>query len=154
MPSIQELLEDAAEQSKARKLDTQMWLHAEADVRQCNEACQELQELLQSACPKADAGRLDRVFKNVGNIVSRKGKTAAQLLSEIHGYLELLRQRRIVTNSTALERVKKAVDELFQTPGITQNNVNGPNIGRDQIFNRSTCPMFNGPGATYNAGGK
>lgn len=154
IPSIKGLLEDAAAQYRENKLDAQVWISAGQDVQHCDEACRELCDLLESAYPEADATKRSRAFKNVRNMASSKGKTAEQLLKDIHGYLELLKHRRIVTNTKLLEAIKETVDELFQNPGITQNNVNGPNIGRDQIFHGSSGPMFNGPGVTYNAGGK
>lgn len=154
LPSIKELLRDATAQYDAKKLDDQQWVNAASDVKQCNAACQELQDLLNSAYPEVDTGPVGRVFKNLGNIVSRKGKTAEELLKEIHSYLDRLKHQQIITNTTLLQEIKNAVDELFPQSGITQNNVNGPNIGRDQIFTGGTGPMFNGPGAAYYAGGK
>jgi len=151
MPSIKELLEDAAAQYDAKKLDEQTWLNAGADVKRCHEACQELQDVLESAYPKADLGPVGRVFKNLGNIVSRKGKTAEQLLKEIHGYLELLKHRRIITNTTLLEQIKEAVEELFPKSGVTQHNLYGTNVGGDQNFNNSgPGHQINGQGSTIN----
>jgi hypothetical protein len=155
LPSIKELLEDAAAQYNAQKLGEQEWLNAGADIKSCNEACQELQEVLESAYPQPDASKLDRVFKNLGNIVSRKGKTAEQLLKDIYSYLELLKQRRIITNARLLEDIKEAVDELFPKSGVTQNNVHGDNIGRDKKTYTSSGSghMFTGDNGTYNIRG-
>lgn len=154
LPSIKELLKDAAAQYNEDKLDAQVWISAEQDVEHCSEACRELLDLLLSAYPCLDASGAKRVFKHVPDMVISKGKTAEQLLKEIHGYLELLKQRRIVTNTKLLEDIKETVDELFQNPGITQKNVTGPKIGREQVFHGSLGPMSNGPTVTYIAGGK
>lgn len=154
LPAIKELLKDAAAQYDAKKLDDQQWVNAASDVKNCKAACQELQDLLTGAYPEASTGSVGRVFKNVGNVVSRKGKTAGELLKDIHGYMDRLRHRQIITNTGLLQDIKDVVDELFSQSGITQNNVNGPNIGRDQIFTGGQGPMFNGPGASYYAGGK
>jgi hypothetical protein len=156
LPSIKELLEDAKAQYDPKKLDAQKWVEAGADVKNCIEACKELQDVLDRAYPKAGAGLVGRVFKNLGNLVSQKGRTAEQLLKDIHGYLDLLHQRQIITNTKLLQEVKRAVDELFQQSGMTQiqNNVNGHNVGRDLTYSGGPGPMFNGPGVTYYAGGK
>jgi hypothetical protein len=86
----------------------------------------------------------------VGTLLSRKSKTAEQLLKEIHGYLEILKQRQIITNTTLLDDIKKTVDELFLQSGFTQNNVSGTNIGGDQVNNNTgSGHQFNGPGGTF-----
>jgi hypothetical protein len=156
IPSIKELLEEAAAQYTSHTLDEQAWIEAGADVKHCNEACQELQDLLQRAYPKADASSLRRVCKNLGNMVSNKGKAAEELLRDIGRHLERLNQRNIITNTKTLEGIKNAVDELFPQSGITQHNIHGQNIGRDlnQSFHGGVGPQFNASGATYHAASK
>lgn len=153
LPSIKDLLEDAAEQYKSKNIDEQVWLSVGADIQHCNAACKELQEILERAYPRDSASPAGRVFKNLGNIVSGRGKKAEDLLKEICQYLDLLGQRQIITNTRLLEELKQTVNELFPTSGVIQHNVNGPNIARDQNFTGGNGPMFNGPIGTYNATG-
>jgi hypothetical protein len=157
LPSLAELLKGAKTQFDKRQPAEQAWIEVEKDFRRCHEACQELREILESAYPKSDTGTVGRVFKNMGNLVSRKNNTAEQLLKEIHGYLEVLKQRQIITNATLLDDIKKTVDELFPRPGLTQNNVSGTNVGGDQVFHNNNTghgQQFNGPGGTFNFGSK
>ena len=131
LPSLAELLKGAQAQFDKDQPTKQVWFEVEKDLERCHGACQELHAILESAYPKTDTGTVSRVFKNVGTLLSRKSKTAEQLLKEIHGYLEILQQRQIITNATLLDDIKETVDELFPRPGITQHNVSGMNIGGD-----------------------
>jgi hypothetical protein len=155
LPSLVEVLQSAETQYQAGKPDEQTWLKGGEDARRCKDACQELQELLQRAYPKVDAGRVERFFKSTESVLSGKGKTAEQLLAEIYGCLQLLMDRRILTNTALLKDIKKTVDESLPQSGLTQNNFSGPNIGHDQ--NNYTASgsghMFTGAGGTYHIGG-
>jgi len=153
LPSLVELLKGAQAQFNKDQPPKQAWIEVEQEVKRCQAACQELHDILESAYPKADAGTVGRVFKNVGNLVSRKTKTAEEWLKEIHGYLEILKQRQIITNAALLDDIKKTVDELFPRPGLTQNNVSGTNIGGDgQVFynnNTGSGQQFTGHGGNF-----
>ena len=151
LPSLLELLEGAKAQFDKDHPPKQAWVEVEKDVKRCQESCQELHDILERAYPKADAGTVGRVFKNMGNLVSRKSKTAEELLKDIHGYLEILKQRQIITNAAPLDNIKKTVDELFPQFGITQNNELGTNIGGDQVNNNTgSGPQLIGPsGGNY-----
>jgi hypothetical protein len=158
LPSLLELLVGAETPTDHTQLSNQAWIEVEKGFKRCHEACRELHDILESAYPKTDTGTAGRVFKNIGNLVSRKSKTAEQLLKEIYGYLDILKQRQIITNAALLDDIKKTVDELFPPPGLTQNNVSGTNIGHnnDQVNNQTggSGQQFNGPGGTYNFNGK
>ena len=152
LPSLAEVLKGAQAQFDNDQLTKQTWFEVEKDLERCHGACQELHDILESAYPKTDTSTVSRVFKNVGTLLSRKSKTAEQLLKEIHGYLEILKQRQIITNAALLDDIKETVDELFPLPGLTQNNVSGTNVGRDQVFHNSNPGpgyQFNGPGGTF-----
>jgi hypothetical protein len=150
LPSLAELLKGAQAQFDKDQPTKQAWFEVKKDLERCHGACQELHDILESAYPKTDTGAVSRVFKNVGTLLSRKSKTAEQLLKEIHGYLEILKQRQIITNATLLDDIKETVDELFPRPGITQNNASGTNIGGDQVNNNTgSGQQFNGPGGTF-----
>ena len=157
LPSLFEILRSAEAQYNAGEPEEQIWVSATNDVKHCSEACQELQDLLKHAYPEPDAGKVDRFFKGVGTVLSGKGKTAEQLLAEIHESLKLLVDRQILKNTTLLQDVQKTVNELLQGSGVTMNNVHGHNINGDLIsgskYTGGSGPMFNGPGVTYNAGG-
>ena len=153
LPSLLELLEGAKTQAGKRQPTEQAWIEVKKDVERCFETCQQLHDILKRAYPEADAGTAGRVFKNVGNLVSRKSKTAEQLLKDIHGYLEILKQRQIITNSALLDDIKKTVDELFPQSGQILNNVHGTNVGGDQV-NNNTGQQFIGTGGgtfTFNS---
>jgi hypothetical protein len=150
LPSLAELLKGARAQFDKDQPTKQAWFEVEKDLERCHGACQELHDILESAYPKTDTGTVGRVFKNVGTLLSRRSKTAEQLLKEIHGYLEILQQRQIITNATLLDDIKETVDELFPRSGLTQNNVSGTNIGGDQVNNNiGPGHQFNGPGRTF-----
>jgi hypothetical protein len=154
LPTLLELLKGAEVQFVKRQPTEQTWVEVEKDIKRCHEACQELHEILESAYPKADAGKLGRVCKIVGTVVfSHKNKTAGQVLKEIHEYLDILEQRQIITNAKLLEDIKKTVDELFPTTGITQNNVSGTNIGHNtgQVNNQTggSGQQWNGDIGTF-----
>lgn len=150
LSSLLEILRGAEAQYKAGQPEQQAWVNAGSDVKHCKEACQELQDLLKSAYPKADAGKVGRFFKGTGTVLSGKGKAAEQLLRDIHGYLQLLMDRQIITNTALLEDIKKTVDDLFLQSGFTQNNIYGPNIGRDlRNVVSDSGQMFTGAGGTY-----
>jgi hypothetical protein len=152
LPSILEILQSAEARYKAGQPEEQAWVTAESDVRHCKEGCQDLQDLLKSAYPRADTGKVGRFFKGTGTVLSGKGKTAEQLLVEIHGYLTRLMDRQILTNTALLEDIKKTVDDMLLQPGLSQHNVKGPNIGRDQHNhnNSGSSQQFYGAGGTYN----
>lgn len=153
LPSLLEILRGAESQYKAGQPDGSTWISAAADVKRCDEACQELQDLLGSAFPKIGVGRVGRFFKGTGTVLSRKHRTAEQLLAEIYECLEMLVDRSILTNTGLLEDIKKTVDELLEASGLTQHNVHGTNIGRDQVYHNTqsgTGQMFTGPGGTFN----
>lgn len=151
LPSLLEILENAEARYNAGQPDGQAWATAGSDVRHCEEACQDLQSLLKSAYPKVDASKVARFFKGTGTILSGKGKTAEQLLAEIHEHLKLLMDRQIITNATLLQEIKKTVDEIFPRSGITQNNTHGTNVAGDQNFNNTgSGHMINGQGSTVN----
>lgn len=155
LPSLLEILKSAKAQYRAGKLDQKVWVNAAADVERCKEACRDLQSLLQSAYPKADASKVGRFFKATGTVLSSRGKTAEQLLGDIYECLKLLVDRQILTQSTTLDDIKKTIDGLKSQPGLTQNNQNGPNIGGDQnnYNNSGSGHMFTGAGGTFNFGG-
>lgn len=154
LPSLVEILKGAEAQYKAGTPDASTWAKSRGDVERCKDACQQLQDTLKKALPESNAGAFRCFMKTAGTVLSGKGKTAEQLLADISGYLELLMDRQILTHTELLEGIKKTVDELVPQAALTQNNVNGPNFGRDQNFMGGEGPMFNGPGVTYNAGGK
>jgi hypothetical protein len=89
----------------------------------------------------------------MGNLVSRKSKTAEELLKDIHGYLEILKQRQIITNTEKLDDIRKTIDELFPTSGIIQNTNSGINVGHNngQINNQSggSGNQFNGSNGNF-----
>ena len=150
LPTIQALLRDAAAQYQEKRLKDQQWLAVRDTIRDCEETCRELQEVLDRAYPTIDAGRVSRVFKNLGNIISQKGKTAQQLLQEIYKDLQILSHHHIITETKLLEEIKETVDELFPVSGITQNNIYGTNVAGDQNFNNSGSGyQFNGPGVQF-----
>jgi hypothetical protein len=151
LPSLLEILRSAEAQYKAGQPDDQAWITARSDVQHCEEACKDLQSLLKSAYPKADANKVDRFFKSAETVLSGKGKTAEQLLADIYEHLKLLLDRRILTNTTLLQEIKKTVDEIFPKSGITQNNTHGTNVAGDQNFNNSgSGHQINGQGSTIN----
>jgi len=151
LPSVLEILENAEAQYNARQPDQQAWITAGSDVRHCEEACQDLQSLLKTVYPKADASKVGRFFKGTGTILSGKGKTAEQLLAEIHGHLKLLMDRQIITSTMLLQEIKRTVDEIFPKSGIIQNNTHGINVAGDQNFNNTgSGHMINGQGSTVN----
>jgi chaperonin cofactor prefoldin len=158
LPSLSELLKGAQAQFDKDQPTKQAWLEVEKDLERCNGACQELHDILESAYPKSDTSTVSRVFKNVGTLLSRKSKTAEQLLKEIYGYLEILKQRQIITNTDKLDDIKKTVDELFPATEITQNNVSGTNVGHNtgQVNNQTggSGQQFNGPGGVYHFSSK
>lgn len=151
LPSLLEILESAEAQYNIQQPDQQAWITARSDVRHCEEACRDLQSLLETVYPKADASKVGRFFKATGTILSGKGKTAEQLLADIHGHLNVLMDRQIITNTTLLQEIKKTVDEFFPKSGITQNNTHGTNVAGDQNFTNTGCGhMINGQGSTVN----
>lgn len=153
LPSLLEILKNAEAQYNARQPDLQAWVNAESDVKHCEEACQDLQGLLKSIYPKAGASKVGRFFKGTGTILSGKGKTAEQLLADIHEHLKLLMDRQIITNTTLLQEIKETVDDIFSKSGITQNNTHGTNVAGDQSFNNTgSGHMINGQGSTVNFG--
>jgi hypothetical protein len=155
LPSLRELLRGAEAQfSKSQPADT-AWIEVGKDVERCNEACQELQDLLSKAYPEEEASRARRFVKAATTTLSGKGQTAEQLLKEIQGYLEVLLDRQILTNAALLEDIKATVDELLPRQGQVQNNVNGDNIGRDKISYTSSGSghMFTGNNGTFHIGG-
>lgn len=155
LPSIKEILENAAEQFKSKGLDAQVWVNASADVEHCMSICQELQDVLERAYPGDETGPAGRVFKNLDNIVSRRGKKAEELLKEICHHLDILRQRQIITNTRLLEELKEAVNELFPKSSITQHNLYGTNVGGDQSYtNSGSGQMITGQGTTVNFNSK
>ena len=153
LPSLLELLEGAKPQFDKDHPPKQAWVEVEKDVQRCHAACQELHEILESAYPKDDAGTMRRVCKNIGNLINRKSKTAEELLKDIHGYLEILKQRQIITNTEKLDDIRKTIDELFPTSGIIQNTNSGINVGHNngQISNQSggSGNMFTGPNGNF-----
>jgi hypothetical protein len=153
LPSLLEVLEGAKAQFDKDHPPKQAWVEVEKDVKRCQESCQELHDILERTYPKADAGTLGRVFKNMGNLVSRKSKTAEELLKDIHGYLEILKQRQIITNTEKLDDIKNTIDELFPASGIIQNTNSGINVGHNngQISNQSggSGNMFTGPNGNF-----
>jgi hypothetical protein len=151
LPSLLEILRSAEAQYKAGQPDDQAWITARSDVKHCEEACKDLQSLLKSAYPKDDANKVDRFFKGAETVLSGKGKTAEQLLADIYGHLKLLMDRRILTNTTLLQEIKKTVDEIFPKSGITQNNTHGTTVAGDQNFNNTgSGHQINGQGSTVN----
>jgi hypothetical protein len=153
LPPLLEILKGAKTQFDKRQPTEQTWIEVEKEVQHCHDACKELHDILERAYPKADAGTARRVLKNMGNLVSRKSQTAEELLKDIHGYLEVLKQRQIIMDAALLDDIKKTIDELFPTSGIIQNNVSGTNIGHNtgQVNNQTGGygQQFNGPGGTY-----
>lgn len=132
LPALEELLKGAEAQFNKHQPVEQTWIEVGRDVQRCNEACQELQDLLSKAYPEDEASRARRFVKAATTVFSGKGKTAEQLLKEIQGYLEVLLDRQILTNAALLEDIKATVNELLPQHGHIQNNVNGDNIGRDK----------------------
>ena len=155
-----ELLESAeAQWEKAKhKSAEDAWVEVAKDVKRCNEACKELQELLLTAYPKEDDGKFRRFIKGTGTVLSGKNKTAEQLLKEIHECLDVLVDRQILTNAALLNDIKATIDELFPQSGSNLNNVHGDNFIGDKVSGSKYVGgsgfMFNGPGAVYNAGSK
>ena len=139
LPALLELLEGARAQAEKFHPTEQTWIEVKKAIQHCREACEGLQYHLESVYQKADAGTTARVFKNIGNVISDKSKTAEGLLKEIYTYLEILKHHQIITNAKLLDDIKKTVDELFPTSGITQNNVSGTNVGHNngQINNQT-----------------
>ena len=106
---------------------------------------------LVSSAQQYCANKVDRFFKGAETVLSGKGKTAEQLLADIYGHLKLLMDRRILTNTTLLQEIKKTVDEIFPKSGITQNNTHGTNVAGDQNFNNTgSGHQINGQGSTVN----
>ncbi|GIZ49947.1 hypothetical protein CKM354_001296300 [Cercospora kikuchii] len=160
LPSVEEILKSAEAQHKAgalKDIDKDTWASAEREVEKCKQACQELHDLLQSAYPKADSGRSERLWKGAKTVLSGKGKTAEALLKEISDYLTFLAQRKIVNNAALLEDIKSLVEELCpETTTTHMHNVNGDNIGTlhgDKNVNSGSGFQFTGSGGTYNFGG-
>lgn len=155
LPSLKEVLRGAEAQFGRNQPVEQAWIEVGKDVQRCNEACQELQDLLSKAYTEEEASRARRFVKAAATTLSGKGKTAEQLLKEIQGYLEVLLDRQILTNAALLEEIKATVDELLPRDGHVQNNVNGDNVGRDKISYTSSGSghMFTGNNGTFHIGG-
>jgi hypothetical protein len=163
LPSIKDLLKSAEAQNKdgmvdkMSKLDRQMRNNAEQEVEHCKQLCQELQDVLASAFPKAEAGKAGRLWKGTMTVVSGKGKKAEQIFKEISQYLQLLADRQIITNTELLEDIKASVKELFPQDGtINMTNENGDNVNGTQNKQTGSGKMFTSAisGLTFNEGTK
>jgi hypothetical protein len=73
LPFLLEIFRDAEAQYKAGQPDEKAWITARSDVKHCEEACKDLQSLLQSTYPRADANKVDRFFKGAETVLSGKG---------------------------------------------------------------------------------
>jgi len=157
LPALSELLQGAQSQIDKAQPTGQTWRDVMKAIQDCRDACEDLHGLLDSVYPKADAGTTARVFKSMSSMISNKSKTAEELLKDIHGYLEILKHRQIITNAETLDDIKRTVDELFPISGITQNNGSGTNIAHNngQVNNLiGSGKQFNGSNGTYYFDGK
>jgi hypothetical protein len=123
LPSIEGILRTAEAQCKGLKFDEiDEWTlrDMKRDVEACKYTCQELQDLLLSAYPKAGSGKTGRLLKGTKTVFSNKGKTAEGLLQEIREYLELLASRRVFDNAVLLKDIKSLVDETPKEGDLTK----------------------------------
>lgn len=110
LPNLETILDSAKAQYNDENLKQKAWIDARQDFEHCEEHCQELRDLLAKAYPEKEESTSDRLWRSTKTVLSRKSRTAEQLLNDIWTCLDILEKKGIITNTTLLLEIKDVVD--------------------------------------------
>lgn len=160
LPNLETILDSAKAQYDGEKLKQRVWIDSQQDFERCEELCRELRDLLAKAYPEKEESTSGRLWKSTKTVLSRKSRSAEQLLNDIWTYLSILEKKGIITNTTLLQEIKDVVDELSVESGSvstfnhygTGDQIAGDKISGNKNQMGNSGRMYNAPITTINEG--
>lgn len=121
LPAIELLLQEVEACFATRTIDEKAWSACGQTLQNPYHSCEDIHDVFQHTFQEFEPRSTRRLWK--GHLTtSRKGRTLESLFREIFRELEVLMQRRILTNTRLLEDIKETVEEMAVTIDSNSSN--------------------------------